>query len=141
MYDIAKSVILPGGFELNDMIRRLNRQYMQGALTEDQLTELEALAREHADPSLSVNVIAQLEDHETRLRALEAGKAPAKPEPTTPDEPLATEEYPAYNRDKAYRTGDKVTCGGKRYICNLPEHTTSTYFGPAAYPSYWIEQK
>ena len=140
-YDIAKRRITTGVYELNQMLVILKELRVGGDLTAEQFDELVTLAREHADPSLSVNLLARIEDHETRLRALEEGKAPAKPEPTTPDEPLATNEYPAYNKDKAYRTGDKVTQGGKRYICQLPEYTTSTYFGPAAYPDYWLLQE
>lgn len=131
MYEICKNVILVGRYELSVMLRKIDTLWLQGQLSDQQKTELEQLARDHADPVMSVNVLKQLEDHETRLRAIEEALKSGQPAPGP------TEEYPEYQLHHAYRTGDKVTFEGKHYICKLPEHTTETTWSPKDYPPYW----
>lgn len=140
MYEIAKNVIMSQRFELGDMLSKLDALWLQGDLTDAQRTELVALAREKADPTLSIDLLAQIDALDKRVTALENGTAKPTPQPD-PAEPNATEEYPAFDKDKLYRTGDKCTQGGKHYICQLPEYTEYTTFGPLDYPSYWQEQK
>ena len=57
-----------------------------------------------------------------------------KEEPTEP-----AEEYPAYKQPQnaldAYKTGDKVTYQGKRYICKLD----NCVWTPDEYPQGWEE--
>ena len=128
MYNVAKNVIMSQRFELTEMLRKLDVLWMRGDLTDTQKTELDDLARSHADPAMSIDLMGRIEDHEQRLRKLEQGTAPGP-----------SEDYPEYQLHKAYVTGDKVTFAGKRYICTLPEHTLSTTWSPADYPPYWQE--
>ena len=79
MYSIAKNVILTGRYDLDDMLRKLDSIWLQGDLTEGEHTELQSLAREHADPSGSVlERVNALDGRVTRLEACVA--TPAAPE-------------------------------------------------------------
>lgn len=131
MYEVMKSVIHSKVFELSDMLRKIDVIWLKGQITDGQRDELIKLAQDNADPVMSVNVHKQLEDHETRLRAVEEALKNGQPDPGP------TDEYPEYQLHHAYRTGDKVTFEGKRYICQLPEHTMETTWSPKDYPPYW----
>lgn len=132
MYEIAKNVIMRKDYELTEMIINLKSLKLSGDITDEQLTELMQLARDMADPAMSVNVIKRLDDIETRLRVIEnklAGSSPIAP----------SEEYPVFVKDKVYKKGDKVTFEGRKYICVLNEYTDSTTWSPGDYPAYWQE--
>ena len=142
-YNLIKNVILSRRFELSDMLRKIDTLWAQGDISDEQNAVLATLARENADMDLSRNLAKQVENLESRVamleKALKAGEKLPTPEPTTPDEPLATDEYPAWKKDHPYRTGDKVTHGGKRYVCQLPDYVDTCYWSPSAYPAYWTE--
>lgn len=135
MYEIVKSVITSGRYVLSEMLKKIDTLWVQGDLRDDQHTELIQLARDHADPVMSVDLLRAIEALDKRVTALEQGGAPT-PEPD-PSEPHATEEFPAYDKNHGYVTGEKCTHQGKRYICNLPDHTSVCWFSPSAYPDYW----
>ena len=80
MYEICKNVIMSGRYELSAMLRKLDTLWLQSQISDEQKTELEQLARDHADPAMSVDLIKRIEDHETRLKVLEAGGAAPQPE-------------------------------------------------------------
>lgn len=86
--------------------------------------ELVKLAREKADISQEVDILAKLEDHEQRLRKLEEGGS----EPS--------DEYPEYIVGHWYYKDDKITFNGKKYICIAPEGQVCTW-SPDDYPAYW----
>lgn len=134
MYEIVKNVIMSTRFELSDMLRKIDVLWLQGDLTDTQKEELVKLAREKANPEMSVNVLKRLDDIEKRVRALEDNK-PVLPAPG--EDP----EYPNYVPDKVYRKGDKITFKGKKYLCVLNEYTDSTTWNPETYPAYWQEVK
>lgn len=124
MYDIIKNVILSGRYELSDMLKKIDTIWLQGDISEEQKTELVALAQENADVSQSVDVLKQLKDHEKRLRELEqTGTEPG-------------EEYPEYVQGKWYYKDDKITYNGKKYVCIAPEGQVCTW-NPDEYPAYW----
>ena len=50
MYAIIKSVINSGNFELTDMLSKIDTMWVQGSITDEQRTELTALARDKATP-------------------------------------------------------------------------------------------
>lgn len=127
MYDITKSVIESKNYELSDMLRKIDVLWVQGSLTDEQRNELIDLARNNANFENSVDVIAWLEDHERRLKAMEEGKS--KPD---------TEEYPEYIVGNKYYNGDKVSFDGKHYECIAPDGAVCVW-SPADYPTYWKE--
>lgn len=79
MYEIIKNVIQSGRYELTDMLTKIDTLWVQSSLTDDERTELIALALEGADVSQSVDVLEKLADLDKRVAALE--RAGADPEP------------------------------------------------------------
>lgn len=136
MYEIIKSVINAQQYELSAMLKKIDTIWVQGGITEDQRAELIALARDKADPANSyapwqeqiTNIYALLDALTARVTALESNGA----EPTEP-----TDEWPAYvqptGAHDAYKTGDKVTYNGKRYICQMD----GCVWNPDTYPAAW----
>lgn len=143
MYEIVKSVIESGRYELVDMLKKIDTLWVQSELTEEQKKELEALARDKAIPENSYagpqeqidtlyqtvsEVTAVIRDLTDRVTILEGGEPPAPPEP---------EEWPEYvqptGAHDAYNTGDKITYNGQHYICKMD----GCGWSPAAYPAGW----
>ncbi len=136
MYEVTKNVIKSGSFELTDILTKIDTLWMQGSLTDAQRLELIDMARAKADPSHSFAPLqAQIDALAARVAALEN-----KTEPADPDAPA--DDYPAYvqptGAHDAYHAGDKVTHGGKRYVCIAPEGV-AVVWAPDVYPAYWEE--
>ena len=53
MYDIIKSVIESKRYELTNMLTKIDTIWVQGDLTDEQRTELIALAQQNAQPENS----------------------------------------------------------------------------------------
>ena len=126
MHNIVRDVIKTGRFELSDMLRKIDTLWAQGQLTDDQRTGLLVMAREQADPKMTVDLYQMVIKLERRVADLEAGKAPDKP----------AEEFPEYVPGKVYNRGNGVTFGGGRYRCVAPEGAVCVW-SPADYPAYW----
>ena len=139
MYEIIKDVINSKDYELKDILYKINKMYIESAITEEQKTELDNLARVYANAensyaSLQVqvnNIYTELDSIKSRLNALEGTE-----EPTEPSE---TEEYPEYKQPtgahNAYKTGDKITYNGKKYVCKID----GCVWNPDTYPQGWEE--
>ena len=125
MYEICKNVILSDRYELSALLRKIDTLWVQGQLFDDQKTELEQLAREYADPQMSADLTAEVDELRKRVDKLEkdAGGDTAG-------------ACPEYIEGKRYRRGDKVTFEGVRYQCIAPEGQICTW-SPSAYPAYW----
>lgn len=143
MYEIVKSVIESGRYELVDMLKKIDTLWVQSELTEEQKKELETLARDKAIPENSYaglqeqidtlyqtvsEVTAAISDLTDRVTILEGGEPPAPPEP---------EEWPEYvqptGAHDAYNTGDKITYNGQHYICKMD----GCVWNPSDYPAGW----
>lgn len=48
MYEIIKSVIQSKDYELREMLYKINKMYIESAITEEQKAELDELARQNA---------------------------------------------------------------------------------------------
>lgn len=127
MYEIIKNVIQSGRYELTDMLTKIDTLRVQSSLTDDERTELIALALEGADVSQSVDVLEKLADLDKRVAALERAGA-TDPEPG--------EEYPEYVVGKWYYKDDKCTYKGSKYICTAPAEVVCVW-SPEEYPAYW----
>lgn len=158
MYEIIKSVINEGRYELSDILTKIDTLWIQGDITEEQKTELVLLAQEKAKPENSYAPIQNQVDalftnfaeiaKQVGINTLEIANIKAKmeeggtvvPEP----EPEPGEEYPEYvqptGAHDAYHNGDKVTCQGKKYHCIAPEGV-AVVWPPDVYPAYWEEDK
>ena len=142
MYEDVMRVIEAGGYDLADLLRRIDVLYVDGRLTEEEREALVDEARAKADPTAAYAPIEQ------RLEALEAWRtevdaklAAIEGGGTGPEEPA--EEYPAWKKptcaENAYYTGMKMTyTDGKRYECIAPEDYGVTW-GPDVLPGMWRE--
>lgn len=127
MHEIIKSVIWSGRYELTDMLKKVDTLWVQSDLSDDERTELMDLARNGADPSRGVDVMAKPSDLDKRLKVLENAGA-TDPEPG--------EEYLEYIPGKWYYKDDKITYNGSKYICTAPEGVVCVW-SPDEYPTYW----
>ena len=134
MYEITKSVIESKNYELTDMLKKIDVLWVQGSITEEQRNELIALARNNAEVQQSVDVLAKLEEHDRRIKALEDAQTS-----TDEEEPSET-EYPEYTAGNWYYAGDTITFEGKTYKCIAPFGVVCTW-SPSEYPAYWEEVK
>lgn len=154
MYEIIKTVINSGRFELTDILKKIDTLWAQGDLNEEEKTELVALAQEKAKPE---NSFAPLQEQIDKLASVQATLIEAVNKQASYiraiidklqesdigiDEPTEepTEEYPEYKQPTgahdAYYNGDKVTYNSEKYVCIAPEGTPCVW-SPDEYPSYW----
>ena len=137
MYEIIKSVINSKDYELKDILYKINKMYIESAITEEQKTELDNLARENANAENSyVSVQEQINNIYTIIDKIQADIKELKGE----EEPIELiEEYPEYIQPQgahdAYNTGDKITYNGKKYVCKMD----GCVWNPITYPQGWEE--
>ena len=117
-------------FDLTAMLAKIDYHHIRGNLSDADREELVALARNKANPMGGVDVMAKLQDHEARIKALEdAGK-------TAGGESGSTENIEEYQVGKWYYNGDKVLFEGVVKTCTAPAGVVCTW-SPAEYPAYW----
>ena len=124
MKSIFESVIHGGGYDLSGLLKKIDRYHIEGKLTDTEKDELYRKARGEATPN--VDVMAKLMELEERVRKLESAEVPEVP----------AAEYPEYVPGKWYYTGDKISHGGKNYVCIAPDGAVCTW-NPDEYPAYW----
>lgn len=126
MYEIIKNLINSKDYELKDILYKINKMYLESVLTEEQKTELDSLARQNAVAENSYNIQRQFDEIFKRLEKLE--------EFHKTEESINPEEYPEYKEPTgahdAYKTGDKITYNGKKYICKID----GCVWSPDVYP-------
>lgn len=154
MYDIIKSVILNGNYELSNMLTKIDTIWVQSGITDEQRTELINLARTNAIPENSyaplqnqINILFEKFDDamneidtvKDRVTELEKANNPDIGDGDD-DEDIETpvvDEYPEYvqpmGAHDAYNAGDKITYNGKKYICKM----NGCVWNPDAYPAGW----
>lgn len=141
MKEIFKTVIESGQYDLTDILKKIDVQWISGKITEEQRNELIQLAQGNASIKNSVDVLAKLAEMEQRLIAVEKEIIALKAPSDTPEEPDAGEEttpetYPEYVAGKWYYNGDKISFEGEIYTCIAPEGSVCTW-NPVEYPAYW----
>ena len=141
MYEIIKSVIESKDYELKDILYKINKMWIESAITESEKTELDELARENAKAENSYaplqdqieNIYSELANIKSRLDNLENGQEGEETEPSK------TDEYPEYiqptGAHDAYNTGDKIIYNGKKYICKM----NGCVWNPGTCPDAWEE--
>ena len=139
MYEIIKSVIESKDYELKDILYKINKIWIESAITEEEKTELDNLARQNALAENSYaplqeqieNIYSELANIKSRLNNLEGQEEPT--------EPTEEDEYPEYvapsGAHDAYNTGDKITYNGKKYVCKMD----GCVWNPDTYPAGWKE--
>lgn len=123
-------------FDLTDMLGKINTHHIMGNLEDAERDALIDLARSKANPSGSLDVMAKLQELDSRVRALEEAK---KAEGSaTPD--AGTDAPEEYVPGKWYRNGDRITWKGNVYVCaNVPDGHVCTW-NPDEYPAYWYAE-
>lgn len=127
MYGIIKVVIESGRFELSDILKKIDKKWLEGDLTDEQREYLTSLAREKANPVDSIDILEKMKEMDERVRVLEK-KQESQPE--------GTEGYEEYVPGKWYYKDDKIIFKEKKYICTAPEGVVCTW-NPEEYPMYW----
>ena len=123
---MIESTISSGEYDLASILSTINLYHIEGALTDQDRTELRDMARENAKPQYDPEKdLSELLD---RLRALE--ERVTKLEGTE-----AVEKYPEYEDGRWYFSGDGVTFDGTKYTCIAKK----TKFSPAEKPKDWQE--
>ena len=134
IYTDVTNVIEAGGYDLADLLHRIDVLYAGGRLTDDEREALVEEARERAEPD------AQLPSLTERVGALELRVAALEQGTYQPSEPEGDPEWPEWvrptSKDTQYHKGDKVTFEGVRYVCNKNNVVAS----PAENPKSWIRQ-
>ncbi len=135
MYEIIKSVINSKDYELKDILYKINKMYIESAITEEQKTELDNLARENANAENSyASVQEQINNIYTIIDKIQADIKELKGE-EEPIEPI--EEYPEFvqptGAHDAYNKGRKITYKGEKYICLID----GCVWAPDVYPQGW----
>ena len=153
MYEIIKNVINTKSYELVDMLYKINKMYIESAITEEQKTELDELARTNAQAENSYAPLQEQIDKafkeidilKTTVEANAVGMSALKEAveklggklENPVEEPV--EEYPEFvqptGAHDAYNIGDKVTYNGKKYICQI----NGCVWAPDVYPQGWQE--
>ena len=131
MYNIIKTVITSGNFELTDIIRKIDTVWFEGKISDEEKAELVEMAQGKANPQNSMDLVAKVADLEKRVKFLEN----QKPSDTEGEE-VVDETYPPFVDNKWYYNGYKCSEDGKNYTCIAPEGTVCVW-SPSAYPSYW----
>lgn len=128
---IFEQTIQRGGFDLAEMLERIDLYNVEAKLTDEERESLYALARQHAAPRY--NYDSEIEAIWAAIRELQQAQ-----EEGGGTEP--TDEWPEYvqptGAHDAYGVGDKITWNGKRYICIF----ANCVWSPADYPAGWQEQ-
>lgn len=131
MFRIIKSVINNKDFKLEDILYKINKMYVEDMLSEEEKNELDNLARSKAKMENSYDIQRQLDEIFKRLEKLENN--------ISTDEEIEVEEYPEYKQPTgahdSFKSGDKVTFNGKKYICKLD----NCVWSPETYPQGWEE--
>jgi hypothetical protein len=85
MKDFIESVIRTGNYVLAEMEERIQKMYILGKLTTEELEELLTLAAENAKDSMQIDYTEKLKELEDRIYALE--------HPVEPDYPIYVPGY------------------------------------------------
>lgn len=132
MFDMIKSLILTGRYELKSLLHKLDTLWLQSDLTDDERSALTALAREKTTPDMGYA------DMEARMKHCEEKIA------LVFDRLFGTQQEEAYplwqqptGAHDAYYAGSCITfTDGKRYVCIAPAAYAVTY-GPDLLPDMW----
>lgn len=138
-YEAIRQVIDMGGYNLHDMLLRIDILWMEHSLDATERDALKAYAREHAVPENSYATPEQrilaleiaLRDLEARVATLES----SGDEEQTDEQTQVSEWKQPTGAHDAYNTGDRVTFNGQVYESLI----NGNVWSPADYPAGWQE--
>lgn len=79
MKDFIESVILTGNYILAEMEERIQKMYILGKLTAEEMNELLVAAADNAKDQMQIDITEKLKELEDRIFALEHSAAPDYP--------------------------------------------------------------
>lgn len=127
---IFEQTILRGGFDLAEMLERIDLYNVEAKISDEERESLYALARAHAHPQY--NYDSEIEAIWAAIRELQQAQEGGGAEPD--------DEWPQFvqptGAHDAYGVGDKVTFNGVRYVCKM----ANCVWSPAVYPDGWEVQ-
>ena len=126
MFNIFKTVIETGRFNLSDILKKIESNWVQGKLSDTEKPDLIELSQRKASAEQSTDLFKKVMELEGRLRVIEEKQGLGE----------AVEEYPEYVSGKWYYNGNKITFNGAKYECIAPEGVVCVW-NPEEYPSYW----
>ena len=125
---IFEQTILRGGFNLAEMLERIDLYNMEAKLTDEERESLYALARQHAAPQY--NYDSEIEAIWAAIRELQQAQEEGGGTEPTDEWPEFVQPTGAHD---AYGVGAQVTYNGQRYRCKL----ANCVWSPDAYPDAW----
>ena len=139
MYESIKNLIENGNYELADILKKINTVWLKSYITEEEMEELEELAREKANTDNSIDILNKLKEIDLKMqdfdkRIIKLENAGVE----EPEEPEGEITYPAYVPGKWYYNGNTCSENGKNYICIAPSGQVCVW-SPSEYPAYWQE--
>lgn len=123
MKTIIENVIKKGGYDLTELLSKIDTFFAEGKLTAEERDELYALAR--VKPEAQYNVKGEIEKLWVAVRALQSG--------TVTGESAAKPFVQPTGAHDAYNKGDKVVFEGKTYVSAIDGNVWS----PLVYPNAW----
>lgn len=136
MYNIIKTVITTGNFELTSILKKIDTVWIESKITDEEKLELILLAQDKANPQHSMDLIKKVEELDKEIKAIKALLA-SNDEEADGEEPTE-ENYEPFVDCKWYYAGDKIAFDGKNYECIAPDGVVCVW-SPSAYPTYWKE--
>lgn len=122
-------------YDLEDVLHRIDVMYAAGRLTDEERTELYALARENA--KAEYDYAAEIEAIWAAIRELRASVGESSGGSSG-----EADEWPPYRQPTgahdAYFAGDKITYNEKHYTCIMPDGVACIW-PPDVYPAGWEE--
>lgn len=122
-------------YDLEDVLHRIDVMYAAGRLTDEERTELYALARENA--KAEYDYAAEIEAIWAAIRELRASVGESSGGSSG-----EADEWPPYRQPTgahdAYFAGDKITYNEKHYTCIMPDGVACIW-PPDVYPAGWQE--
>ena len=129
--NIFEQTIQRGGFDLAEMLERIDLYNVEAKITDEEREALYALARQHARPQY--NYDTEIEAIWAAIRELQQAQEEGGGMEPTDEWPEFVQPTGAHD---AYQVGDKVTFNGKHYVCKL----ANCVWSPDAYPAGWEAQ-
>lgn len=136
MYDIIKTVIESKQYELTDMIKKIDTQWISGKINDEQRAQLISLAQENANVSNSIDFVKKLSELEQRIINVENMLKNTSENPGDEYEEDVPDEFIP---GKWYYNGNRIRFEGENYTCIAPEGQVCTW-NPVEYPPYWQKE-
>ena len=133
MYNLMKNVIEKGNYELTNLLEKINKQWVEDKLNDDERNELVGLAQGNANYKNSLDIYAKLADIDNRLKVVEEKLTNIN---VGDKEDETTTTYEEYVAGKWYYNGDCVAVEDGNYKCIAPNGVVCVW-SPTEYPAYW----